>query len=299
MKKFYRNILTAIIITISTNCLEASPQVPDYIVFEDDTIPTYNLLAEQFLQNHNPEEDKLFGLSFRNTLNEFGGSFNCWRGYQAIYKVENDSLFICDIIECHSINKFDKSESIKNLKKLFGQRAKNDKVFIDWFSGVISFPIKSNSNKIIRWDGVFERIFQYETIITVDKGVVTSKKKIENYIDSPDRINREIDDTISNVLFQRIQDYKWSKLDKIDCSEVYRIGINKNGEIGFVEMNLSKEDLEDLFEKNECRHCINSVKKAVKGLEFDIIKRKGIPIEEVVYIELWFEENGTIENWTD
>ena len=42
-----------------------------------------------------------------------------------------------------------------------------------------------------------------------------------------------------------------------------------------------------------------TVKKAVKGLEFDIIKRKGIPIEEVVYIELWFEENGTIENWTD
>jgi len=37
----------------------------------------------------------MFGLSFRD-----GASFNCWRGYQAIYKIDNDSLFLVDIINC-------------------------------------------------------------------------------------------------------------------------------------------------------------------------------------------------------
>jgi len=33
-------------------------------------------------------------------------------------------------------------------------------------------------------------------------------------------------------------------------------------------------------------------------LQFDIIKRKGKPMEENVLLEIWFEENGAIENWT-
>jgi hypothetical protein len=55
----------------------------------------------------NPDEEKLFGLSFRTSLEGIGTSFNCWRGYQAIYKIENDSLFVSSIIDCHSIKKID------------------------------------------------------------------------------------------------------------------------------------------------------------------------------------------------
>jgi hypothetical protein len=31
---------------------------------------------------------------------------------------------------------------------------------------------------------------------------------------------------------------------------------------------------------------------------FDIIKNKGIPISENVYLETWIESNGKIKNWT-
>lgn len=37
---------------------------------------------------------------------------------------------------------------------------------------------------------------------------------------------------------------------------------------------------------------------AIKDLKFDIIKDKGIPISEDIYIEIWIEDNGKIKNWT-
>jgi len=279
----------------------ASPQVPDYIIFKNDTIATYNLILELYLQNKNPEEDKLFGLSFRNTLGSEGMSFNCWRGYQAIYEIENDSLFLSYIIECHSIRKIDKELSDKNLRALFGNQVKNNKVFVDWFSGDISFPLKSEDkqNEIIRWDGVFENIFLFETLISIKKGRIKYIKEIQNYIDNPSRINRRQNDKISKILFEKIQNYKWKKLEDFDCSETYRVRINKKGRIDLVEMNLSKDEIKNFYERGEYQHCIRSMKKALKGLKFDIIKRRGKPIEEYVYIEIWFEDDGSIENWSD
>ncbi len=42
-----------------------SPQLPDYIIYKNDTIPTYNLILEKLLQVKTTDEGKLFGLSFR------------------------------------------------------------------------------------------------------------------------------------------------------------------------------------------------------------------------------------------
>jgi len=282
--------------------LSASPQLPDYIIYKNDTLPTYNLILETYLQNKNPNENKLFGLSFRNSPSDdlnMGITVNCWRGYQAIYKIENDSLFLSDIIECHSIRRIDKKLSDGNLRVLFGSQVKNDKVFVDWFSGDISFPLKSESkqNEIIRWDGVFENIFLFETLISIDKGRIKYIKEIQNYIDNPNRINRRQKDKISKILFEKIENYKWKKLEDFDCSETYRVRINKKGRIDFVEMDLPKEEINKYYEKGECQHCIRSMKKALKGLKFDIIKRRGKPIEEYVYIEIWFNNDGSIENW--
>jgi hypothetical protein len=37
---------------------------------------------------------------------------------------------------------------------------------------------------------------------------------------------------------------------------------------------------------------------ALKTLKFDIVKDKGKPIAEDIYIEIWVEDNGKVENWT-
>lgn len=76
-----------------------SPQLPDLLIYKNDTINVYNLILEEYLnKNDFKKQGDLFGLSFRD-----GASMNCWRGYQAIYKIENDSLFLVNIIGCGEI----------------------------------------------------------------------------------------------------------------------------------------------------------------------------------------------------
>lgn len=280
----------------------ASPQVPDYLIYKNDTIPTYNLLVEQFLQQREQDNGQLFGLSFRNSVDEeFIVSVNCWRGYQAIYKIENDSLFVCNIIDCHSIKDIDKQTPERYLKEIFKEKVKNNKVFIDWFSGMISFPLESKDNKIVRWDGVFENIYLFETALEIDKGIINKISNVENYTDLKNGINRLTKDSISSILFKEVQRHKWKNLDKCDCSEEYIITIGENGKIANVIMPeyQTKEEIEEYWDtKKEYNYCIKSMKKALSKLQFDIIKRKGKPMEENVLLEIWFEENGVIENWT-
>ena len=151
MTKTYLLLLLTSVLTLCSVRLFASPQIPDYIIYKNDTIVTYNLLVEQYLQdNEIIQTDKLFGLSFRD-----GASFNCWRGYQAIYKIDNDSLFLVDMINCgeRRNGKIDTAASAQKMKAVFKDKVVNGKVYIDWFSGDISFPLKVPSNKVLRWDG--------------------------------------------------------------------------------------------------------------------------------------------------
>ena len=198
-----KKIFLILIFSITALGLFASPQMPDYIIYGKDTIATYNLILEQYLQGQDTAKtDKLFGLSFRN-----GSSFNCWRGYQAIYKIENDSLFLVDIIDCGQLQygKIDKVQSLEKIKTIFRDRLKNDKVYIDWFEGYINFPL---TNKVLRWDGVFYTIFEKERVITISNGLVTKVEDVDNYIDDPKRIDRRDKSKISDLLFKKLKKVK-------------------------------------------------------------------------------------------
>jgi hypothetical protein len=95
MIKCFRIPLFTLLLTVFTLGAFASPQSPDYIIYKGDTLATYTLILEQYFQlQEKADQGKLFGLSFRD-----GATFNCWRGYQAIYKIDNDSLFLVDIRE--------------------------------------------------------------------------------------------------------------------------------------------------------------------------------------------------------
>ncbi|WP_139181089.1 hypothetical protein [Winogradskyella thalassocola] len=109
--------------------------MPDYIIYKGDTIPIYNLILEKYFQKTELEDKgSLFGLKFRE-----GASLNCWRGYQAIYMIENDSLFLKNIIDCGERN-IDQLASSKRIIEIFGNKENNGKVFIDWFSGDFTIP---------------------------------------------------------------------------------------------------------------------------------------------------------------
>jgi len=288
MTKCYLKLLIAFLFLLFCGKqLIASPQEQDYIIYKNDTIEIYNLILEEYLQNKNPEENTLFGFSFRNTLGSENMSPYCWRGYQAIYEIKNDSLFLSYVIECGTIEKINKKKSDKYLRTLFGNQVKNKKVFIDWFSGDISFPQKlaDKQNKVIRWDEIFYRIYERETVISISNGKVLKIENVNNYVDDPERINRENQEQIPDILLEELKNIKGESLN-IDCSGPYLITIDKNGDISNVKKFFPTEKVE----------CINTVYNALKELKFDIIKDKGKPISEDVYIEIWITKEGKIGN---
>jgi hypothetical protein len=268
--------------------------MPDYIIIKGDTIPTYNLLLESYLQKLDTvEAQRLFGLAFRD-----GASFNCWRGYQAIYMVQGDSLFLVDIINCGAIrNKnMDKLESLNKMKAIFGDAVHQNRVFIDWFSGVINYPIDKS---VLRWDGVFYTIYERETIVSIDFGKVTDIKNVNNYVDDPKGIDRRDKEEVSKILFKQLKRTKWRNSEEFDCSEKYLVTINENGNVSKVRMLYTDEEIQKYYDKEEYDFCLNKMYSSLKTLKFDIIKDKGVPITEDIYIEIWMEDNGKLKDWTD
>ncbi|MBN8666378.1 MAG: hypothetical protein J0M30_02665 [Chitinophagales bacterium] len=288
--------LASILIILLTLCALkplASPQVPDYIIYKGDTMATYTLMLEQYFQlQEKPDHGSLFGLSFRE-----GSSFSCWRGYQAIYKIENDSLFLVDIIGCgaRSSGKINKLASVEKLKTLFKDKFLNERVFMYWVSNDIKFPL---TNKVLRWDGVFYVIYEREKVISISNGIILKTEDVQNYINDPNRINRRDKSKISDLLFKKLKKAKWKNGYDYDCSEKYMITIDENGSVSKVRMLLSAEEIKESYDKNEYEYCINNILNALKSVKFDIIKDMGKPIAEEIYIEIWVEDNGKLENWT-
>lgn len=267
----------------------SSPQLPDYFIYKKDTLLVYNLLLEKYLdQNKASNDGELFGLKFRD-----GGSPNCWRGYQAIYEMSNDSLFLRNIIFCGEIFPIDKKKSIEKMKYLFKEKVKNNKVFLDWFSGDFSLPI----GQLLRWDGVFHRTFEKEIQFKIKEGKIKKISEINNYVDSPKRTNRRYHDTISNIIFKELEKTKW----KNDISEEFIFTINKNGKIKNVRLAFytDENEIKGILNFNEYKKGINQILKSLKGLKFDIIKKDNKAIEEEVYLSIWMDKVGDeLENWT-
>lgn len=103
------------------------------------------------------------------------------------------------------------------------------------------------------------------------------------------------------MIFEQIQKIKWRNTDKFDCSERYLITISKEGQVTDVKMieYQTKAEINEFWVRREYNYCIRNLKRGLKGLKFDILKRMGSPVEENIYIEIWFEDDGTIENWTN
>lgn len=296
MIKCFRVPLFTLLLTVFTLGAFASPQSPDYIIYKGDTLATYTLILEQYFQlQEKADQGKLFGLSFRD-----GATFNCWRGYQAIYKIDNDSLFLVDIISCgeRRNGRIDKAASIEKIKSIFKDKFINDRVYIDWFTGDMKFPL---TNKVLRWDGVFYRIYEKETVIDISYGKVLKMENVDNYIHNPKAIDRKNKDKISDILFKKIKKTKWIDADSVDCSEKYLVTIGNDGKVTKVTMlgYQSQDTIDKYWERNEYDYCINTMLSSLKKLQFDILKDKGKPISEDIYIEIWFDEKkGRIENWT-
>ncbi|SDI23491.1 hypothetical protein [Winogradskyella thalassocola] len=148
---------------------------------------------------------------------------------------------------------------------------------------------------------MFHKTFENEILVEVQNGTVRKVSKIENYVDDPKRVHRKYGDTISKVLFNELSKLNWQNKKDFDCSEKYLVTIGKNGEVSKVNMPdyQTKEEIKRFWEPNEYKYCIKTVKKGLSDLKFDILRIKNKPVEESYYLDIWIEDNGKLENWTE
>ncbi len=279
----------------------SSPQSPDLLIYNGDTVGINTLLLEQYFDQVGKNDDiegKLFGLNFRD-----GASFNCWRGYQAVFEISDDTLWLKHITSCNEYFYFDSIDAKKSrerIEEIFGNMTRNGKVLVDWFTGHLSIP--RAGSKILRWDGVFSRSFEQEILFKINNGVIDSVSQVQNYIDIPERINRRYGDSIVSEIFDVIKRIKWRDIDKFDCSEVYSITIGTNGLIKDIIMAeyQTEEEIQKYWDtRREYNYCLRTLRNALKAMKFDILKESGEPIEEEIHLDIWFNDDGTIENWTN
>ena len=279
--------------TFLTSGLFASPQRPDYLIYQGDTVATYNLLLELYLQSKDTvESEKLFGLSFRD-----GASFSCWRGYQAIYSLLNDSLFLVDITRCGELQEgmIDKANSLQRIRSIFGNRVNNNMVYIDWFDGCINFPL---TDVVLRWDGVFNRIYEREKVITIFNGLVVNTKDVDNYIDDPKRINRRNKYKVADLLFKKLRKVNFRNSNEFNCSDEYLVAIDQFGNVTKVRSYYFDGNFEDDPELADVKYCTDKIFNAFRDMKFDVILDKGEAISEEIYISIRMRDNGKLENQT-
>lgn len=275
-----KRIIFVIILLISLINLRGSPQKPDLLIIGKDTIALYALPMQDL-------DDMLRAHTFHTLIEkeqDKGISFNLWRGYQGVWKLENDSIFLVDI---NSV-----SDAKNIMETVFEDDYRNNKVFADWASFSVIIP----KGKHLRWDGIFSSTFEKEEHINVLNGKVIGRSKVNNYIKVKGGISRKQDKKkIAKLFFDRIKKLDWKYLDECGCDGDYSITIDSLGMISKVEKrNYSGEMDEEDFE------CAKIIKKAINKMRFDIIRWQGRPYEETLLLDLFYDtEKGVLENFSD
>ncbi len=205
----------------------ATGQTPDYIIYQQDTLPLFANPLEQY-----------FSLVGNRDIPDFNGgcgSTACWRGYKAIWELKNDSLFLRQITSCHS----DCGKPHDgNLFKMFGTQS----VFASWYSGQVTIP---RGKYFESYNMGYASLYDYEEHLEFSSGLVKSKSVISNLerIESIklDRILREnVQNLKDTILFYLGRAVNWKKIensnDNIWCDDDYLLYYDSTGELRQVKI---------------------------------------------------------------
>jgi len=118
----------AIFLILSLNAY-TTPQTPDILIVAQDTF---------YLHYSFPIEQLGLTITY-NPFNKEGEyeiiSSNCWRNYQAIWKIEDNKMYLEDMKSCHSDAPFDYSDVVDYFTKNgYNPRIDNGKILADWYT---------------------------------------------------------------------------------------------------------------------------------------------------------------------
>lgn len=135
----------------------ATPQEPDYLLYNGETYYLDTSYLEQFFED-NP--DKIPNIEGFVTLTSL------WRGYIATFEIEDGQLYLTDIEVRRRSDESGKIRKESILKEVFPDA---DRVKADWFTGIL-------------WGGNGKRKYPFEysnyCIFEIDRGNIIKKKEL-------------------------------------------------------------------------------------------------------------------------
>jgi hypothetical protein len=161
------NLIKTILICLISGQLFGTAQIPDFLIYQDDTLAIYS----------NPLEG-YFDKKGERTIGEidFEKGFHCtalWRGYVGTWQIENDSLFLVNLETDYCSD----NPTEIDLTKEFN----SNRIFANW----VSFEILNPFGKQIKYvHQGYESIYEYERGFEFVEGNLIT---INNYDNSKSR----------------------------------------------------------------------------------------------------------------
>lgn len=91
-KNKMKNLLLILISLMISTRIFGTAQIPDLLIYNDDTLSLYANPLESYFNEDNPRPGNIGG----------GGCWStaCWRGYQAIWEIKDHKLYLNSITDC-------------------------------------------------------------------------------------------------------------------------------------------------------------------------------------------------------
>jgi len=209
-------LLMALGITIIFSCWAfATAQIPDYLIYQGDTLKLFTNPLEQF-----PGIDSLRGKFFKNKTH----STACWRGYIAQWIFIKNELFLDNIYSCSNRSQISQTA----LKQFFGKRFSNGRVKADWVNATMLAP---HGKQLFYVHMGYESIYEKELEFQVKNGqlikvLIYDNSKSQKSVYSEDK-------TLRQFIYSHID---WKKLPNEEVRVVIQFSANEKGFIDQIKI---------------------------------------------------------------
>ncbi len=273
-----KNILILfLILLLNIKHAYSTGQQPDYLIIEKDTFEIFSNPLGQYFELNKYDFIQEIVNPFSIIHHSDGSStelcYNsaCWRGYEAYWKLENDSLKLVKIIPCCSRVELTSEEIIY---KIFGK----NNVFGNWYTGSIIAPYgQLFSGSDMGYNAIYENEFKF----TFENGILKSKSTFSNLkwieeIKLDHKLYDQIKDLKDTLIFN-LKKLNWKKLDDSNCycSDSYILSYTKHGKLNSVELIKNIDDSTTIAEKiylwSFDKKCSNKIESALKKLSLSYL----------------------------
>lgn len=230
MMKKCRNILVFLLISLAAN---ATSQVGDILIWKGDTLKLFSNPLE--LRSDSKELSKIIASELENEYRRLYPkkyeteedvsliSTACWRGYVAEWTIISDKIYLSNIYVWYD------SKVKVDLKKVFGNKLTGNLLFANWVTGKLYVP-KGQCIEYVHLG--YNSIYETETVIEFNDGVLVSSKTYNNYIAKKSKFTT--DPNPNNYLEFVYSKVNWEQLPDLKNKHIQvSIGVqpNKDGQI--------------------------------------------------------------------